>query len=61
MTTIHDDLGMKPIQATWYEPAPGTRAWRLRAAVRWTVALAAGATTVAALMWIDLVGSTLTP
>ncbi|WP_067191833.1 hypothetical protein [Micrococcus lylae] len=61
MTTIHDDLGMEPVPATWWEPTPGTHAWRIRAAVRWTLAMASGATTVAALMWIDLVGSTLTP
>lgn len=61
MTTIHDDLGMKPVQATWYEPAPGTRAWRIRAVVRWAVALTVGFAAVAFLICCDLVGHTLTP
>lgn len=61
MSTIHDDLGMKPVQATWYEPAPGTTAHRIRATVRWALALTIGGAAVGSLMWIDLVGSTLTP
>lgn len=61
MTTIHDDLGMTPVQATWYEPAPGTLAWRIRAAVRWAAAIIIGLACVAFLICCDLYGHTLTP
>ena len=52
--SIHDDLGMKPVPATWWEPAPGTTAWRIRAAVRWMVALTVGFAFIGFLMWCDL-------
>lgn len=54
MTTIPDSLGMKPVAHTWYEPAPGTTAHRIRAAVRWTAALTTGLACVGFLMWCDL-------
>ena len=46
---------------TWYSPSPGTTAHRIRAVVRWTVALAFGLACTGFLAWCDLVGSTLTP
>ena len=54
MTTLPDDLGMKPVTTTWHSPAPGTTAHRIRTAVRWTVALVFGLACVAFLMWCDL-------
>ncbi|SJN26882.1 hypothetical protein FM125_06430 [Micrococcus lylae] len=61
MTTAPDDLGLRPVPATWYEPAPGTTAHKVRAAVRWAAALTFGFACVAFLIWCDLGGSTLTP
>ena len=54
MTTLPDDLGMKPVEHTWYEPSPGTTAHRIRTAVRWAVALTFGFACVAFLLWCDL-------
>lgn len=54
MTTLPDDLGMKPVTTTWHSPAPGTTAHRIRTVVRWTVALVFGLACVAFLMWCDL-------
>ena len=61
MTSIHDDLDMRPVRHDWAEPAPGTTAHRIRTAVRWALALTVSGAAVGSLMWIDLVGSTLTP
>ena len=61
MSTIPDDLGFRPVEHTWWEPAPGTTAHRVRAAVRWVVALTFGFACVAFLIWCDAYGTTLTP
>lgn len=61
MSSIHDDLGLRPVPATWWEPAPGTTAHKVRAVVRWAVALTVGLACVAFLICCDLYGQTLTP
>lgn len=61
MSTIHDDLGLRPVRHDWHSPAPGTTAHRVRAAVRWVLALTFGFACVAFLIWCDFRGSTLTP
>lgn len=60
MSSIDDSLGMKPVPATWWEPAPGTTAHRIRTAVRWAAALAFGLACTGFLAWCDLYGHTLT-
>ena len=54
MTTLPDDLGMKPVEHTWYEPSPGTTAHRIRTAVRWTFWATFSALCLAFLLWCDL-------
>lgn len=61
MTTIHDDLGMAEVEPSWWEPAPGTTAHKVRAVVRWAAALTVGLACVAFLICCDLYGHTLTP
>ena len=53
MTTIQDDLGMRPHTHTWFDPHPGTRAHQIRALVRaavWTPAVLVPSTAVTLLV-----------
>lgn len=61
MSTIHDDLGLHQVPHTWWEPAPGTTAHRIRTTVRWALALTFGLACVAFLIWCDLYGAGPTP